>query len=57
MPYQLKFFAYFIACSILTIVIVHVLSEYGLAVVLIFASVAPLGAIHLGRWLFGRKNL
>jgi hypothetical protein len=57
MPYWLKFTLYLLAANVVVLTLTHLLSEYGPVVNVIFAVVAVVVVIELGRKVLNRERL
>lgn len=56
-PYWLKFTLYLLAANVVVLTLAHLLSEHGPVVNVIFAVVAAVVVITLGRKVLNRKRL
>jgi hypothetical protein len=57
MPYWLKFTLYLLAANVIVITLAHLLTEYGPVVNVVFAVVAAIVVIRLGRKVLNRERL
>jgi hypothetical protein len=57
MPYWLKFTLYLLAANVVVLTLAHLLTKYGAVVNAIFAVIAAVVGITLGRKLLKRERL